>query len=101
MQYIGSRLLPGLIQTASGLATIWAACGVRPADIWAEMERRDRMLGIAEKVPKPGKAGSRPNADVKPAAIKSEAAKVVPRRAVAAHRSERGHKRRFGGSRRD
>lgn len=34
------------------LAVLWAACGVRPADVWCEMERRERLLGIAEKLPK-------------------------------------------------
>ena len=34
------------------LAVLWAASGVRPAEIWAEMERREHLLGIAEKLPK-------------------------------------------------
>src|SRR5215469_1870855 len=34
------------------LAVLWAAAGVRPADIWREMERREHLLGIAEKLPK-------------------------------------------------
>jgi phosphoribosyl-ATP pyrophosphohydrolase len=34
------------------LAVLWAATGVRPADIWHEMERREHLLGIAEKMPK-------------------------------------------------
>jgi phosphoribosyl-ATP pyrophosphohydrolase len=34
------------------LAALWAAAGVRPEDVWAEMDRRERMLGIAEKLPK-------------------------------------------------
>jgi len=34
------------------LTVLWAASGVRPADVWAEMERRERLLGIAEKLPK-------------------------------------------------
>jgi phosphoribosyl-ATP pyrophosphohydrolase len=34
------------------LTVLWAACGVRPADIWGEMERREHLLGIAEKLPK-------------------------------------------------
>lgn len=36
------------------LAVLWAASGVRPQDVWAEMERRERLLGIAEKLPKSG-----------------------------------------------
>ena len=34
------------------LVVLWASMGVRPADIWAEMSRRERLLGIAEKMPK-------------------------------------------------
>ena len=31
---------------------LWVAAGVRPQDVWAEMDRRERLLGIAEKLPK-------------------------------------------------
>lgn len=34
------------------LAVLWAAAGVRPSDVWAEMDWRERTLGMAEKVPK-------------------------------------------------
>jgi phosphoribosyl-ATP pyrophosphohydrolase len=34
------------------LVVLWIATGVRPDDVWAEMDRRERLLGIAEKVPK-------------------------------------------------
>ena len=34
------------------LTVLWAAAGVRPADIWREMERREHLLGMAEKMPK-------------------------------------------------
>jgi phosphoribosyl-ATP pyrophosphohydrolase len=34
------------------LTVLWASAGVRPADVWREMERREHMLGIAEKLPK-------------------------------------------------
>ena len=34
------------------LAVLWAAMGVTPADVWREMDRREVMLGIAEKLPK-------------------------------------------------
>jgi phosphoribosyl-ATP pyrophosphohydrolase len=36
------------------LTVLWAAMGIRPEDVWAEMERRERLLGIAEKLPKTG-----------------------------------------------
>lgn len=35
------------------LTVLWASAGVRPEDVWREMERREAMLGIAEKMPKP------------------------------------------------
>lgn len=34
------------------LTVLWAAAGVKPEDVWREMERRERLLGIAEKLPK-------------------------------------------------
>jgi phosphoribosyl-ATP pyrophosphohydrolase len=34
------------------LTVLWAAAGVTPEDVWREMERRELMLGIAEKLPK-------------------------------------------------
>jgi phosphoribosyl-ATP pyrophosphohydrolase len=38
------------------LTVLWAAAGVRPEQVWFEMTRRERMMGIAEKLPKPPKA---------------------------------------------
>jgi phosphoribosyl-ATP pyrophosphohydrolase len=34
------------------LTVLWAGAGVRPEDVWREMERREHLLGIAEKLPK-------------------------------------------------
>jgi phosphoribosyl-ATP pyrophosphohydrolase len=34
------------------LVVLWVATGIRPEDVWEEMDRRERLLGIAEKVPK-------------------------------------------------
>lgn len=34
------------------LVVLWVAAGVKPADVWKEMARRERLLGIAEKLPK-------------------------------------------------
>ena len=36
------------------LVVLWVASSVHPKDVWAEMERRERLLGIAEKLPKEG-----------------------------------------------
>jgi phosphoribosyl-ATP pyrophosphohydrolase len=34
------------------LVVLWAASGIHPKDVWAEMARRERLMGIAEKIPK-------------------------------------------------
>src|SRR5262249_9489015 len=34
------------------LVVLWVSSGIRPEDVWREMNRRERLLGIAEKVPK-------------------------------------------------
>jgi len=39
------------------LAVVWASSGIQPKDVWKEMDRRERLFGIAEKVPKDGGDG--------------------------------------------
>ena len=34
------------------LVVLWVAAGVEPQDVWNEMSRRERLFGLAEKVPK-------------------------------------------------
>ncbi len=34
------------------LVVLWVAADIHPKQIWAEMDRRERLLGIAEKIPK-------------------------------------------------
>lgn len=34
------------------LVALWVSAGIEPAQVWAEMERRERLFGIAEKLPK-------------------------------------------------
>jgi len=34
------------------LTVLWASAGVRPEDVWREMQRREDLFGIAEKLPK-------------------------------------------------
>ena len=34
------------------LVVLWVASGVHPNDVWTEMRRRERLFGIAEKLPK-------------------------------------------------
>lgn len=38
------------------LAVVWAECGITPSDVFNEIDRRERLYGIAEKLPK--QAGS-------------------------------------------
>src|ERR1700688_1805406 len=34
------------------LVALWVCAGIEPGQVWAEMERRERLYGIAEKLPK-------------------------------------------------
>ena len=34
------------------LVVLWVSSDIQPKQIWAEMDRRERLLGIAEKIPK-------------------------------------------------
>lgn len=34
------------------LVVLWTEAGIHPQDVWAEMERRERLFGLAEKLPK-------------------------------------------------
>jgi phosphoribosyl-ATP pyrophosphohydrolase len=40
------------------LVVLWVATGVHPDQVWDEMARRERLLGIAEKLPKDFAAGA-------------------------------------------
>jgi phosphoribosyl-ATP pyrophosphohydrolase len=60
------------------LVVLWVAAGVRPEDVWAEMDRREQLLGIAEKIPKHMLASAEP----------------APRRKVVALATQRLRKRR-------
>ena len=60
------------------LVVLWVAAGVRPEDVWAEMDRRERLLGIAEKIPK----------------RMLESPQLVPRRKVVALAGQHLRKRR-------
>jgi phosphoribosyl-ATP pyrophosphohydrolase len=35
------------------LVVLWTAMGIWPAEVWEEMDRRERTIGISEKLPKP------------------------------------------------
>jgi len=60
------------------LVVLWVSTGVRPQDVWAEMQRREELFGIAEKIPK-----NRPSQP-----------QQVTRRKVVALEAARAHKRR-------
>ena len=34
------------------LVVVWSEAGIRPQEVWDEMARRERLFGLAEKVPK-------------------------------------------------
>jgi phosphoribosyl-ATP pyrophosphohydrolase len=34
------------------LVVLWVAAGIEPGQVWAEMDRREQLFGIAEKLPK-------------------------------------------------
>src|SRR4051812_9366666 len=34
------------------LTVLWVSSGIRPESVWAEMARRERLFGLAEKLPK-------------------------------------------------
>jgi phosphoribosyl-ATP pyrophosphohydrolase len=60
------------------LTVLWAAAGVTPQDVWREMERRELMLGIAEKLPKSSAKSAKSAPD------KAAADKALPDKAITA-----------------
>ncbi|BAT58006.1 phosphoribosyl-ATP pyrophosphatase [Variibacter gotjawalensis] len=34
------------------LVVLWVAVGIKPQEVWREMARRERLMGLAEKLPK-------------------------------------------------
>jgi phosphoribosyl-ATP pyrophosphohydrolase len=63
------------------LTVLWAAAGVTPGDVWREMERRELLLGIAEKLPKSAVKLPKVNTD-KAIAPKAIPGKVAPAKAL-------------------
>ena len=57
------------------LVVLWVSAGVHPDEVWSEMRRRERMFGIAEKIPK-------------------DLVRAPSRRKVVALEARRPHKRR-------
>lgn len=54
------------------LSVLWVAAGVRPQQVWDEMDRRERTQGIAEKLPK------RPHSKLQPVPVPKAVAKIKP-----------------------
>jgi phosphoribosyl-ATP pyrophosphohydrolase len=84
------------------LSVLWVAAGVTPQDVWAEMDRREQVQGIAEKLPKAAvKADAEKSAAAKahpkianPAIAPPKAAENVARRPIVAFQGGRLKKRR-------
>jgi phosphoribosyl-ATP pyrophosphohydrolase len=57
------------------LVVLWTEAGVDPKDVWAEMARRERLYGIAEKVQKVPKRIVDPAARRKVVALESRRTK--------------------------
>jgi phosphoribosyl-ATP pyrophosphohydrolase len=66
------------------LVVLWVAAGVHPEDVWAEMDRREQLMGIAEKLPK----------RMLQSAQSEQLAEPTPRRKVVALATQRLRKRR-------
>lgn len=74
------------------LTVLWVAAGISPQDVWAEMDRREREQGIAEKLPKLSQNKSPAR---KPRIAKiSETTPLASRRVASRHS---GVTRRLGG----
>jgi len=76
------------------LTVLWVAAGISPQDVWAEMDRREREQGIAEKLPKPVLKKSPAAKLPRVTAQLAEAATPVSRRVASRHS---GVTRRAGG----
>ena len=79
------------------LTVLWASAGVKPEDVWREMERREDLLGIAEKLPKMPKvlAKALPAKALRTALPKelSKAASPAVRRRIVAQEGRSSRKR--------
>jgi phosphoribosyl-ATP pyrophosphohydrolase len=44
------------------LVVLWSELGITSPEIWGEMDRRQALFGMAEKLPKEGEVGAMPPA---------------------------------------
>jgi phosphoribosyl-ATP pyrophosphohydrolase len=70
------------------LVVLWVALGVRPKDVWQEMDRRERLFGIAEKLLKP-KAETKSDAKSRWPTHYRSASVAARRQTVRPHQSQR------------
>lgn len=75
------------------LMVLWVAAGVKPEDVWAEMDRREKLLGIAEKLPKATQKTAQKVSRIAPPARKA-AVSVRRRRTPVDAQMPRARKRR-------
>ena len=45
------------------LVVLWSGLGITASEVWAEMDRRQALLGMAEKLPKEDGVGSTSSAE--------------------------------------
>jgi phosphoribosyl-ATP pyrophosphohydrolase len=58
------------------LVVLWSEIGVAPDDVWREMDRREQLYGIAEKLPKNRSVKRAETADREAEAIRQAVAKT-------------------------
>lgn len=51
------------------LVVLWSEIGIAPEDVWREMDRREQLYGIAEKLPKNRAVKQMESQDVEAAAL--------------------------------
>lgn len=66
------------------LTVLWASAGVKPEDVWREMERREDMLGIAEKLPKSAMKLKEMSKELSKAVANDASAQPLARRRIVA-----------------
>lgn len=62
------------------LVVLWAEAGIRPQEVWAEMDRREKLLGLAEKLPKEPSKGLASDSGPQRKVVALEARRIPKRR---------------------
>ena len=62
------------------LVVLWTDMGITPQDVWAEMGRREKLLGLAEKLPKTQPAHDTPEEPVRRKVVSLEPRSISKRR---------------------